>query len=127
VLLINYIGKALTHPNIASTIDLVRSHDAWNLVMEYCNRTLANVLDASPDGLMEYQADQIFRQLVDAVSCMHGEGIAHHDLKPSNIMFDAKGAVKIIDFGTAYRFVDPIRRIVVKRHGKQPCLALSSS
>lgn len=33
------------------------------------------------------------------LSDLNSHGLVHKDLKPQNIMFDAKGNVKIIDFG----------------------------
>lgn len=39
------------------------------------------------------------KQLATALEVVHGEGIVHSDLKPSNIMVDQSGKVKLIDFG----------------------------
>lgn len=39
----------------------------------------------------------------------HAKGVYHHDLKPSNIMFDRKGEPRIIDFGFARETLDAKR------------------
>ncbi|HRX87021.1 MAG TPA: serine/threonine-protein kinase, partial [Phycisphaerae bacterium] len=43
----------------------------------------------------------LFLQVCDAVHHGHQRGLIHRDLKPGNILVDAAGQVKIIDFGVA--------------------------
>lgn len=42
-----------------------------------------------------------FKQIIDAVSHCHNNGVTHRDLKPENIMLDQEWNLKIIDFGLA--------------------------
>lgn len=69
--------------------------------MEYCeNRTLADLIK---DGLSS-QPDEywrLFRQIIDALSYIHGNGIIHRDLKPVNVFIGQGTNVKIGDFGLA--------------------------
>lgn len=43
----------------------------------------------------------VFRRIAIALHQLHAIGMAHEDLKPSNILLDAEGAPMIADFGFA--------------------------
>ncbi|XP_030527884.1 eIF-2-alpha kinase GCN2 isoform X3 [Rhodamnia argentea] len=67
--------------------------------MEYCPRTLRQEFES-------YQFDKerawhLFRQIVEGLAHIHGQGIIHRDLTPNNIFFDARDDIKIGDFGLA--------------------------
>jgi serine/threonine protein kinase len=53
----------------------------------------------------------IFVQVAKGLAALHGMGYAHCDLKPNNILVDAHGDVKIIDFGQACRLGSVKERI----------------
>lgn len=44
---------------------------------------------------------QVIRQTLAGLTHIHSQGIIHRDLKPDNIFYDAKGDVKLGDFGLA--------------------------
>jgi serine/threonine protein kinase len=48
---------------------------------------------------------EIARDVARALAYAHAEGVVHRDIKPGNLMLDAKGHACIIDFGLA-RFFD---------------------
>ncbi|KAG9447065.1 hypothetical protein H6P81_013193 [Aristolochia fimbriata] len=69
--------------------------------MEYCPRTLRQVFE-SCTGLFDKETTwHLFRQIVEGLAHIHGQGIIHRDLTPSNIFFDARNDIKIGDFGLA--------------------------
>lgn len=51
---------------------------------------------------------QTFRQILEGLSYLHSQNIAHRDLKPDNIFIDHHGDVKIGDFGLAKSVQVPI-------------------
>lgn len=46
-------------------------------------------------------AIQILRETLTGLSLLHRAGVAHGDLKPSNLMVSLTGNVKLVDFGSA--------------------------
>ncbi|KAK9811583.1 hypothetical protein WJX72_006503 [[Myrmecia] bisecta] len=67
--------------------------------MEFCPRTLQQVLSEGP--MDEASCWQVVRQLLAGLAHIHSQGIIHRDLKPANIFYDAKGDIKLGDFGLA--------------------------
>ncbi|KAK4566735.1 hypothetical protein RGQ29_002837 [Quercus rubra] len=68
--------------------------------MEYCPRTLRQVFESYSHFDKEF-AWHWFRQIVEGLAHIHGQGIIHRDLTPNNIFFDARNDIKIGDFGLA--------------------------
>ena len=69
--------------------------------MEYCEKTLSDVISdeklfTTPDRLWN-----LFRQLVAGIAYIHSKGIVHRDLKPKNVFLDFSGDIKIGDLGLA--------------------------
>jgi hypothetical protein len=61
--------------------------------------SLATLLLTAPPSVEERQ--RLARALVESVDWIHAHGVAHGDLKPSNLLVTPQGQVVLIDFGSA--------------------------
>jgi serine/threonine protein kinase/Tol biopolymer transport system component len=98
---------SLNHPNIAAIHDLEEANGTRYLVLELVGgETLADRLMRGP--LPVDEAVQAARQIVDALEAAHERGIVHRDLKPGNIKRTPEGTVKVLDFGLAKSWRNPL-------------------
>jgi serine/threonine protein kinase/tetratricopeptide (TPR) repeat protein len=98
---------ALTHPNIATLYDAgVSDCGQPFIVLEYVEGVpISTYCDQHQLSIRERV--QIFTQVLAAVDDAHRHLIVHLDLKPSNILVDTHGRVKLLDFGIARLLCDP--------------------
>jgi eukaryotic-like serine/threonine-protein kinase len=93
------ISSRLRHPNIVSIFDIGMEHGIPYLVFEYVQgQTLRQVLAAH--GMLPLERVCEFAlPILDAMAHAHSEGVIHLDLSPRNILIDAKGSPRVMDFG----------------------------
>ena len=95
----------LSHPHIARLLDAGVSPEGLPyFVLEYVD---GRPIDEAVRGLPLQQRLQLFLQLADAVAHAHRNLLVHRDLKPGNVLVDAEGQVKLLDFGIA-KALDPL-------------------
>ncbi|KAF5445828.1 hypothetical protein F2P56_031514 [Juglans regia] len=95
------------HPNVVALfahtiLDVGRTKEAL-IVMEFCEKSLVNVLESRGAGFFdEKQVLSIFRDVCNAVFAMHCQSppIAHRDLKAENLLLGPDGLWKLCDFGS---------------------------
>ena len=73
------------------------------LVMEYVDGlNLAELLARVEDGVLTHEeCAHVLRSVAAALTYAHENGVLHLDIKPTNIMIDRQGTVKLADFGMA--------------------------
>ncbi|XP_040990511.1 CBL-interacting serine/threonine-protein kinase 1-like isoform X2 [Juglans microcarpa x Juglans regia] len=91
--------KLLKHPNVVRLHEVLASKTKIYMVLEYV--TGGELFDriASKGRLKENVGRKVFQQLIDGVSYCHTKGVFHRDLKLENVLVDARGNIKISDFG----------------------------
>ncbi len=93
----------LAHPNIVTVFDFESDVSFAYLVMEYIDGlTLTELLSRVEGGtLTTEECAYLIGSVAKALEFAHENGVLHLDLKPSNIMIDHTGTVKLCDFGMA--------------------------
>ena len=92
---------ALDHPNIIRAYDFDHEGDIHYIIMEYYpGENLQTIVDR--DKTVPFpRIVNILRQTADALAHAHAIGVIHRDVKPSNILVNQQGEVKVLDLGLA--------------------------
>ncbi|PHH61838.1 hypothetical protein CDD81_7941 [Ophiocordyceps australis] len=95
------VMKDSRHRNIVNFLDaFLRNNNAelW-VVMEYMEGgALTDVIDNNP-SISEEQISTICHETCRGLQHLHSQSIIHRDIKSDNVLLDARGNVKITDFG----------------------------
>lgn len=101
------IAKSVHHPNIVETFRLCTHNGRWNHVMEFCEQgDLFSLVNQKYLAKNDHQGDRLclFKQLIQGLSYLHSNGIAHRDIKLENLLITKDSKLKITDFGVSEVF-----------------------
>lgn len=118
--------KTLDEAELTSRSQLPRFRREQEVYRKLDHRNIVRFLDAGQEGHLHYTALErakgmgldiimgetqgplglhwsldIVRQVLEALSYLHKQGILHRDVQPENIFVESGGAVKLLDFGVA--------------------------
>jgi serine/threonine protein kinase len=89
----------LEHPNITQVYAAGSEGERLWIAMQLVRgKTLRRLLEAR-GPLPPREALSIARQAAEGLAAAHAARLVHRDIKPDNLMVDAAGRVKIMDFG----------------------------
>jgi serine/threonine protein kinase len=100
-------AQILSHPNIVKVYDVDRDGDVDFFTMELLEgELLSDVMRRfQPAPMRRPHAWSIIEKIASGLEHAHARNVVHADLKPQNIMITNSGEVRILDFGSSYRFV----------------------
>ncbi len=106
------VSRRIEHPYLRQCYDLIRYRKLMRtneliLIMEYFDgQSLEEQKRLSLGDVL-----LVFRMVAMALNAMHQKGFVHCDIKPNNILFNPKGAIKVIDLGQSCKLGEIKKRI----------------
>jgi serine/threonine protein phosphatase PrpC/predicted Ser/Thr protein kinase len=95
-----WIARRLNSPHVLKPFPRTRERHFLHVAMEYVEgQTLAQWMTDHPRPELE-KVRGIVEQVARGLQAFHRMEMLHQDLRPQNILLDATGTVKIIDFGS---------------------------
>jgi serine/threonine-protein kinase len=96
------LARKVTHKNVCRIHEYGEEQGLRYISMELIEGVdVKNVMRERRGGLPTEEAFDVAIQVAKGLQAIHEVGIVHRDLKTANIMRDAKGTVKLMDFGIA--------------------------
>jgi len=89
---------ALEHPHIVPLFDYWREPDGAYVVTRYMRGGSLRALEERGEALPQDRRATIVRQVASALAFAHRQGIAHGNVRTSNVLFDAEANAYLGDF-----------------------------
>eukprot|EP00232_Nephroselmis_pyriformis_P028590 CAMPEP_0182871638 /NCGR_PEP_ID=MMETSP0034_2-20130328/11237_1 /TAXON_ID=156128 /ORGANISM="Nephroselmis pyriformis, Strain CCMP717" /LENGTH=310 /DNA_ID=CAMNT_0025004199 /DNA_START=152 /DNA_END=1080 /DNA_ORIENTATION=+ len=115
---------SLDHKNILKFYAWYETSNHLWLILEYCVGSDLLALMRQDMRLPEPSVHDFARDIITAMQFLHSNGLIYCDLKPSNLLLDENGRVKLCDFGLSRRLSDIAKASVAQLpQGKRgtPC------
>jgi serine/threonine-protein kinase 11 len=96
--------RSLDHPNIIKLREVLhnKKRQTAYVIIEWAS--FGSLQSHIGKDLPLPAISSIFLQVLQGLKYLHGRGIVHHDIKPSNILLFRDGVAKLSDFGIGHSF-----------------------
>jgi serine/threonine-protein kinase len=95
------LARKITHKHVLRTHDFGDADGIPFVSMEFLKGVTLKQLVDDRGALPVPLVLRIGRQVAEGLEAAHAVGVVHRDMKPMNVLFDARGDAKIMDFGLA--------------------------
>lgn len=94
--------KGLDHPSIVKCHEALETNGTAYLVMDFYGfETLEAFCQGEKQSVSESDAVKLMLPILNALEVIHGEGLLHCDVNPSNILLPPQKPAVLVDFGSA--------------------------
>lgn len=88
------------HPNIVRALCVLHFHGYHSLIMEYGGeKNLQELINCPSESLDNSRSVNLALDISRGLAFAHRQGLAHLDLKPSNVLVSSRDHCKLADFG----------------------------
>ncbi|CEI89902.1 Putative CMGC/CDK/CDK7 protein kinase [Rhizopus microsporus] len=115
--------QEIRHPNVIELIDVYSYKTNLNLVLEYLESDLEQVIKDKSILFMPADIKSWMLMILRGLDHCHRHFILHRDMKPNNLLISSNGTLKIADFGLTRDWGDPGKQMtsqVVTRWYRSP-------
>ncbi|MCQ2518270.1 MAG: serine/threonine protein kinase [Lachnospiraceae bacterium] len=106
------------YPGIVSIKELFYENNTAYIVMEYLEGgTLRRFIDNNGGRLPVEKALSLMEPVITSMEEIHKSGLIHRDISPENIMLDADGSIKVIDFGATKKLSNRTSQVYFGKFG----------
>jgi eukaryotic-like serine/threonine-protein kinase len=99
-------AASLSHPNIIDVHDVGEDGGLPYLIMELVRGQSLKEIIAAEAPFHADDVAELLEQIGGALDYAHARGLVHRDVKPGNILIDAHGRARVVDFGIAKGLAD---------------------
>jgi serine/threonine-protein kinase len=102
------LARRIRHPNVCAIHEYGQDGHLRYIIMEYVEGIDYKAILRRTGPFAVDDAIEVAVQVAEGLAAIHDAGIVHRDLKTPNLMRDAEGRVRLMDFGIAKQLaVDP--------------------
>src|SRR5262245_45859620 len=114
------VGTKLRHENVIHILKVSRDKQSPHFIMEFFpSGSMRTRLMGKDFAFIKEHAMKVFKQAATGLAYMHASGWVHCDVKPDNMLVNAAGQLKWIDFAISKRIPKGLARIFHRQRKAQ--------